>query len=127
MGAGQSSGGGGAAGGDVEIKTSYYELLGVERAATQDEYVALSMRLAYADRRVPDSRKHTARRHSNSTPTAIMATRSAPPPSLLTFSLPTKSFQTSRNAPGMMRMRETYCGAEMEKGQLRTTTRATCV
>jgi DnaJ family protein A protein 5 len=38
MGASQSTGGGAsAAPADVPVKTSYYELLGVERTATQDE------------------------------------------------------------------------------------------
>jgi DnaJ family protein A protein 5 len=37
MGAGQSSGGGGAAAGSQEVKTSYYDLLGVARQATEDE------------------------------------------------------------------------------------------
>jgi DnaJ family protein A protein 5 len=37
MGAGQSTGGGEPAGASGEIKTSYYELLDVERTATQDE------------------------------------------------------------------------------------------
>lgn len=43
MGASQSTGGGaaeGQAGG--EVKTSYYELLSVERTATQDEYDVIS-------------------------------------------------------------------------------------
>jgi DnaJ family protein A protein 5 len=39
MGALQSTGGGNAASGTGEVKTSYYELLGVERNATPDEYV----------------------------------------------------------------------------------------
>jgi DnaJ family protein A protein 5 len=38
MGASQSTGGEPAAGGG-EVKTSYYELLGVERSATSDEWV----------------------------------------------------------------------------------------
>lgn len=38
MGASQSTGGGAAEGqAGVEVKTSYYELLSVERTATQDE------------------------------------------------------------------------------------------
>jgi DnaJ family protein A protein 5 len=37
MGAGPSTGGGASAAGGGEVKTSYYELLGVERTATQDE------------------------------------------------------------------------------------------
>jgi|TARA_R110002003_G_scaffold68_13_gene6137 DnaJ family protein A protein 5 len=37
MGAGQSTSGGENAAGGGEVKTSYYELLGVERTATQDE------------------------------------------------------------------------------------------
>jgi DnaJ family protein A protein 5 len=37
MGASQSTGGGEHAAGGGEVKTSYYELLGVERSATQDE------------------------------------------------------------------------------------------
>jgi len=47
MGAQQSSGTGGAGAGagaaedgSADIKTSYYELLGVERTATDDEYAA---------------------------------------------------------------------------------------
>lgn len=39
MGASQSTGGGDAPSNAGEVKTSYYELLGVERNATQDEYV----------------------------------------------------------------------------------------
>lgn len=39
MGAGQSSSSGSAATASAEVKTSYYELLGVERSATEDEYV----------------------------------------------------------------------------------------
>jgi DnaJ homolog subfamily A member 5 len=40
MGAQQSTGGAGAGavGGGGEVKTSYYELLGVERTASEDEY-----------------------------------------------------------------------------------------
>jgi DnaJ family protein A protein 5 len=38
MGASQSTGGADALNGGGEVKTSYYELLGVERNATQDEY-----------------------------------------------------------------------------------------
>jgi len=37
MGANQSSGAGASAPGDNEAKTSYYELLGVERTATDEE------------------------------------------------------------------------------------------
>lgn len=40
MGASQSTNSGDAPAGG-EVKTSYYELLGVERNATSDEYVAL--------------------------------------------------------------------------------------
>jgi DnaJ family protein A protein 5 len=40
MGASQSSGANGGVGGaGAEVKTSYYELLGVERSATDDECV----------------------------------------------------------------------------------------
>ena len=40
MGAGQSSGGSQSEGGNVTtIKISYYELLGVDRQASDDEYV----------------------------------------------------------------------------------------
>lgn len=38
MGANQSSGADPATPGGGEVKTSYYELLGVERTATEDEY-----------------------------------------------------------------------------------------
>lgn len=38
MGQGQSSAGGGATPDDAPAKTDYYELLGVERQATEDEY-----------------------------------------------------------------------------------------
>jgi DnaJ family protein A protein 5 len=41
MGASQSTGSGETSGGGGEVKTSYYELLGVERTATQDEYVMI--------------------------------------------------------------------------------------
>jgi DnaJ family protein A protein 5 len=42
MGASQSTGGNAGGGAAVEVKTSYYELLDVERTATDDEYVAYS-------------------------------------------------------------------------------------
>lgn len=43
MGASQSSGANAdGGGGHSEVKTSYYELLGVERSATDDEYVIQS-------------------------------------------------------------------------------------
>ena len=37
MGASQSTGGAASGAADAPLKTSYYELLGVERTATQDE------------------------------------------------------------------------------------------
>ena len=40
MGANQSSGADSASAGGGEVKTSYYELLGLERTATDDEYDA---------------------------------------------------------------------------------------
>ena len=42
MGASQSTGSGETTGGRSEVKTSYYELLGVERTATQEEHVTAS-------------------------------------------------------------------------------------
>jgi DnaJ family protein A protein 5 len=45
MGASQSSGAGATAvGSSVEVKTSYYELLGVERTASDDEYAPSSLK-----------------------------------------------------------------------------------
>lgn len=74
----------------------------------------------------PGSRGHIARKPSNSTLTATMATSSAPRPCSPKFALPTKSSPTTRNAPGTMPTRAISCAVEAGRGRRSTTTRATC-
>jgi hypothetical protein len=128
MGAQQSTGAGGGAGGgggSGEIKTSYYELLGVERTATDDECVSRNSQqdplLIHAE-----SKKPTVERPSNSIPTATMAIRIARLPSSPTSKPPTKSSLTRKNEPGTMLTKATYCGVQRAREEM-STTGTTCV
>ena len=124
MGAEQSSTRGAAAANDAPQKTDYYELLGLDFKATDDEYVNLSSPPPPLPRRLflcvclsraynltmtslsttpplsTESRKPTGKRPSSFTQTETMATSTELPRNSPRSRPPTKSYPIPRSAPG---------------------------
>lgn len=111
MGAEQSSSRNGESGqGNGPIKRDYYEVLEIERQATDDEYLSFNFPNHYPS--IPDAltglRKPTGAKHWNSTPTETTATTKTPLPNSLKYRLRTKSCLIHRNEPGMIRTGTAY-------------------
>jgi hypothetical protein len=107
MGQGQSSSTPGAAEA-VAVKTSYYELLGVEREATDEEFVQPSRLRRITVDMYSESRKHIVAEPSSYTPTAIMETRKMQLNFLPRSRPPTRYSQIPRNGLGTIHTRALY-------------------
>lgn len=129
MGAEQSSTRGAAAANDAPQKTDYYELLGLDFKATDDEYVkrsilslslflspppllssGLKYNLTMASLST-ESRKPTGKRPSSFTQTETMATSTELPRNSLRSRPPTKSYLIPRSVPGTIPTAMPFCAA----------------
>lgn len=102
-----------------QAKIDYYELLSVDRQATDDECAIPLLRCKPISRTVltnifiAESKRPTERKPSNSIPTGTMETSKTQPNCLPRFSPPMKSFQTPKKEAGTTRIETQYYAARM--------------